>query len=79
MEDHRFFDLQRYDNGTGYMAKVLNDYIQHETSIPGYNFTYMNGAKFTKNKNEIYPIPQAQIDLSVKDGKSALTQNPGYQ
>ncbi|MBN8857578.1 MAG: RagB/SusD family nutrient uptake outer membrane protein [Sphingobacteriales bacterium] len=79
MEDHRFFDLQRYDNGSGYMTKVLNDYIKHETSIPGYNFTYMNGASFTQNKNEIYPIPQAQIDLSVKDGKATLTQNPGYQ
>ncbi|NDD15546.1 MAG: RagB/SusD family nutrient uptake outer membrane protein, partial [Chitinophagia bacterium] len=24
------------------------------------------------------PIPQTQIDKSVKDGKSVLTQNPGY-
>ncbi len=77
-EGHRFFDLQRYDNGTGYMADVLNAYIQHETNIPGYNFEYMNGAVFTKGKNEIYPIPQAQIDLSVQEGASALTQNPGY-
>lgn len=78
MEGHRFFDLQRYDNGTGYMADVLNSYIQHETSIPGYNFEYMKGAKFTKGKNEIYPIPQAQIDLSVENGASMLKQNPGY-
>ena len=60
------------------MANVLNAYIQHETTIAGYNFVYMNGAKFTKGKNEIYPIPQAQIDLSVVDGKSVLTQNPNY-
>jgi hypothetical protein len=78
MEGHRFFDLRRWDNGTGYMANVLNAYIQHETTIAGYNFVYMNGAKFTKGKNEIYPIPQAQIDLSVVDGKSVLTQNPNY-
>jgi hypothetical protein len=39
----------------------------------------MIGAKFTKGKNEIFPIPQAQIDLSVVDGKPAiLQQNPGY-
>lgn len=78
MEGHRFFDLQRYDNGTGYMAEVLNAYIQHETHITGYNFEYMNGATFTKGKNEIYPIPQAQIDLSVEKGAPTLIQNPGY-
>ncbi|WP_236971716.1 RagB/SusD family nutrient uptake outer membrane protein [Membranihabitans marinus] len=78
MEHHRFFDLQRYDNGSGYMADLLNDYIQHETSIPNYNFYYMEGAKFTKGKNEIYPIPLEQIDLSVKDGEPTLIQNPNY-
>lgn len=78
MEGHRFFDLQRYDNGTGYMADVLNAYIQHETHIPGYNYLYMNGAHFTKGKNEVYPIPQAEIDLNVTNGASVLKQNPGY-
>ena len=78
MEGHRFFDLQRYDNGTGYMANVLNAYIQHETGIPGYNFLYMEGAEFIKNKNELFPIPQVQIDLNVVGGTSVLEQNPGY-
>ncbi len=78
MEGHRFFDLHRYDNGTGYMADVLNAYIQHETSIPGYNFLYLEGAKFTKGKNELFPIPQVQIDLNVTDGASVLKQNTGY-
>lgn len=78
MEGHRFFDLRRWDNGTGYMADVLNAYVKHETSIANYNFVYMNGAKFTKGKHEIYPIPQAQIDLSVSNGTAALKQNPNY-
>jgi starch-binding outer membrane protein, SusD/RagB family len=78
MEGHRFFDLQRYDNGSGYMADVLNAYIQHEVNVPGYNFLYMEDAVFSKNKNELYPIPQVQIDLSVREGSSALKQNPGY-
>lgn len=78
MEGHRFFDLQRYDNGTGYMADMLNAYIQYETSIPNFNYQYMRGAKFTKGKNELYPIPQAQIDLSVREGASLLKQNPNY-
>ncbi len=33
-----------------------------------------NGKAFVDGKNELYPIPQAQIDLS----KGQLTQNPGY-
>ncbi|WP_439584363.1 RagB/SusD family nutrient uptake outer membrane protein [Dyadobacter bucti] len=78
MEGHRFFDLQRYDNGTGYMADVLNAYIIHETTIPGYDFQYMKGATFKKGKNEIFPIPQTQIDLSTVDGASVLVQNPNY-
>jgi len=78
MEHHRFFDLQRYDRGTGYMADILNAYIKHETTIPGYHFDYMTGATFTKGKNEIFPIPQTQIDLTMKDGASLLKQNPGY-
>jgi hypothetical protein len=78
MEGHRFFDLQRYDNGTGYMADVLNEYIQHETHVPGYNFLYMQGAEFVQGKNELYPIPQNQIDLSVTGGSSMLNQNPNY-
>ena len=78
MEGHRFFDLQRYDNGTGYMADVLNNYLRHEANIPNFNLVYLKDARFTKGKNELYPIPQAQIDLSVKEGISILKQNPGY-
>ena len=78
MEGHRFFDLQRYDNGTGYMADVLNNYIQYETSIPGYSYQILKGAKFTKGRNEIYPLPLRQIDLSEKGGEFLLKQNPGY-
>ncbi|MGA0559660.1 RagB/SusD family nutrient uptake outer membrane protein [Larkinella sp. VNQ87] len=78
MEGHRFFDLRRWDNGTGYMANALNAYVKHETSIPGYDFTYMKGASFKKGKSELYPIPQAQIDLSVVSGAATLKQNPGY-
>ena len=77
MEGHRFFDLQRYDNGTGYMISALNAYISHETTIAGFNYVNRQGVTF-KEKNELYPIPQAEIDLSVKDGTSLLIQNPGY-
>lgn len=87
LEHHRFFNLQRYDHatysgkgydGTGYMANVLNSYIEYESSIPGYSHSYMQNAHFTKGQNEVYPIPQQAIDISVKNGEAALKQNPGY-
>ncbi len=78
MEGHRFFDLQRYDNGTGYMANTLNTYILHETTIPGFIYSNRANATFVKAKNELYPIPQVEIDLSTKGGVSLLKQNPGY-
>ncbi len=78
MEGHRFFDLQRYDNGTGYMGDILNAYIQHESNVPNFNPVILKGATFKKGKTEIYPIPQNQIDLSVVSGKPVLIQNPNY-
>lgn len=76
MEGHRFFDLQRWDNGTGYMADVLNAYIQHETAT--FDYQILKGAVFKSGKNEYFPIPQSQIDISRKNGNITLKQNPGY-
>ncbi|HUP13745.1 MAG TPA: RagB/SusD family nutrient uptake outer membrane protein [Niastella sp.] len=66
MEGHRFFDLVRW----GIAAETLNAYIGREKT----RRTYLANAVFTKGKNEYYPIPQGQIDLT----KGALVQNPGY-
>jgi starch-binding outer membrane protein, SusD/RagB family len=80
MEGHRFGDLQRWDNGTGSMADELNAIIDHELNHTPATFNPPNlqGVVFTKGKNEIYPIPQKQMDLSVVNGASVLIQNPGY-
>lgn len=67
-EGHRFFDLVRW----GVAADVLNDYLAYESQ---YLVTKFGGASFTAGKNEIYPIPQSQIDIQ---GSDILTQNPGY-
>jgi hypothetical protein len=82
MEGHRFFDLQRYDGtyggveAKGYMAALLNAYIQVNTHYPQAFFanTVLQGAQFTAGRNEIYPIPTQQI--SIEGG--ALKQNPQY-
>ncbi len=77
MEGHRFFDLQRYDGiyggpePKGYMAGVLNAHIKADTRISN---PVLNGHTFTPNKNELYPIPQGQIDIEG----GPLKQNPGY-
>ncbi len=67
-EGHRFFDLVRW----GVAAPVLNAYLQFEGARL---VTALGGAHFTAGKNEVYPIPQAQIDVQ---GADVLQQNPGY-
>lgn len=70
MEGYRFFDLVRW----GQAPIALNGYFGTESKL----VTDVTGAHFTAGKNEHYPIPQQQIDLTQKDGKNTLTQNPGY-
>jgi len=77
MEGHRFFDLQRQDAiyggpaGASFMANTLNAYIKLDTRISN---PVLNGSTFTAGKNELWPIPQNQIDIEA--GK--LKQNPNY-
>ncbi len=68
-EGHRFFDLVRW----GVAAQVLNAYLQGPDGTR--LATALGGAHFTAGKNEVYPIPQSQIDLQ---GADVLKQNPGY-
>jgi hypothetical protein len=70
MEGHRFFDLVRW----GSPDVALNAFLQYESKLT----TDLTGGHFTKGRNEYFPIPQTQIDLSVKGGKSVLVQNHGY-
>ena len=77
MEGHRFFDLQRWDNGTGLMANILNAYVAKEKTR--YSFYYIvNSATFKKGINEYFAIPQVQIDAENATGVQNLKQNPGY-
>lgn len=70
MEGHRYFDLARWGIAATEMAKFFT-----------YEGTYtsdIRGGTFQANKNEYYPIPQAQIDLSTVAGAPTLTQNQNY-
>jgi hypothetical protein len=71
MEGHRFFDLARW----GIAEETLNAYITYESKIT----SDVGGGRFVKGRNEQYPIPQRQIDLSTRGGVSSLKQNPNYQ
>ncbi len=84
LEGHRFFDLQRYDLAQpGYMSGLLNTYIPAEVQkwefyLPGLTYDILKGAIFTQGKNEIYAIPQSQIDQSNTNAGPTLKQNPGF-
>jgi hypothetical protein len=80
MEGHRFFDLSRCDAYNGgpagsIMTTEIEKYLKNTRDFgDSFKSLVMKVAKFGSNKNEIYPIPQQQIDLS----KGQLKQNPGY-
>jgi hypothetical protein len=78
IEGHRFFDLSRYDNGTGSMAATLNAYVSVEKNRRGF-YLVNNSASFTKGVNEYFAIPQVEIDVENATGTIYLKQNPGYQ
>ncbi len=78
MEGQRFFDLARWDNGTGTMATTLNNYVNVEKNRSGF-YRVNNGASFTKGVNEYFAIPLNEIDAENAKGTVNLKQNPGYQ
>lgn len=65
-EGTRFFDLVRW----GIAAETVNEYFTVERT----RRTYMGEAKFTKNKDEYFPIPKNQINFS----KKLYQQNYGW-
>ncbi|MEP7258504.1 MAG: RagB/SusD family nutrient uptake outer membrane protein, partial [Flavitalea sp.] len=69
-EGHRFFDLVRW----GIAAQYINAYLDTEKT----RIEHLQGVQFTAGKNEYFPLPQIEIDLSNVDGQPLLKQNPGY-
>ena len=65
-EQQRFFDLVRW----GIAAETLNRYFEVEKT----RHSFLNNARFTKNKDEYLPIPQNQINFS----RGVYKQNIGY-
>lgn len=65
-EGTRFFDLVRW----GIANETVNEYFSVERT----RRTYMGEAKFTKNKDEYFPIPKNQINFS----KKLYQQNYGW-
>ena len=80
LEGFRFFDLQRWNKDQQFpqdMAALLNAYATVEKTRPSL-FSVNKDAVFHKGVNEVYPVPQAQMDISNAGGAKNLTQNPGY-
>ncbi|MCW9707525.1 RagB/SusD family nutrient uptake outer membrane protein [Fodinibius salsisoli] len=72
MEGHRYFDLVRWGEAKEKLD-AFYDYMGGELGFSTYQ-----GASFTSSKNEYYPIPQTQIDLTTVEGQPTLEQNQGY-
>ncbi len=66
LEGFRFFDLVRW----GIAAEYVNTYLDVEKT----RHTYLLEAKFTKGRDEYFPIPKQQINFS----KKLYSQNNGW-
>ena len=75
MEGQRLFDLHRY--GTAVATQVMTDYLTIEKGA--LRRAYKAAQLPYASKNDFYPIPQVEIDLSKLAGQpSTLTQNTGW-
>ena len=70
MEGQRFFDLKRW----GIMPQTLTDYLTAEKV----RRPYLTAATTPTTRNNLYPIPSLQLELSKVNGVSTLTQNTGW-
>ncbi len=70
-EGHRYFDLARWGIG----AETMNAYYAYESKF----VSDLPSAHYTKGKNEYYPIPQVQVDLSNTGSGPTLKQYGGYR
>ncbi|PYP19874.1 MAG: hypothetical protein DMD54_01710, partial [Gemmatimonadetes bacterium] len=73
MEGQRFFDLRRY--GGAYAAQTMATFLLKEKTRRSYKATQL---PYLSPLNDLYPIPVAEIDLSIVGGQKRLTQNPGW-
>lgn len=76
LEGHRFFDLVRWGETTNSNANGNPDNLQanYEYNATLAGASILGSFRFAPGKNDVFPIPQGQIDLSA--GK--LKQNPNY-
>lgn len=78
-EGHQYVDMARWNGHDFAMDTEMNSFFKREAPKLLNSANLYHQGIFVKNKNEYLPIPQRQIDLSVKaDGESVLVQNPGW-
>jgi hypothetical protein len=75
MEGQRFFDLRRYGGATA--TQVMTSYLTLESGA-GRRAYKVAQTPYSSPRYDLYPIPQAQIDISNVGGQQKLTQNPGW-
>ncbi|MBN1158781.1 MAG: RagB/SusD family nutrient uptake outer membrane protein [Bacteroidales bacterium] len=69
-EGHRFYDVVRFGKG----EEIFNEFLATESI----RFDYLSGHEYTDIPDALLPIPTEVIEKSLKDGKTTITQNPGY-
>lgn len=77
MEGQRFYDIRRW--GMPYAADAINGYVKGEGGgAEMARRPYLINAETFSQKHLLFPIPNAQIELSTVGTEQRLTQNPGW-
>jgi hypothetical protein len=75
MEGQRLYDLRRY--GGAVAQQVMTDYLTVEKG-PTRRAYKAAQLPYSSPRNDLYPIPQVEIDLSTIGGVQKLKQNPQW-
>ncbi len=72
LEGHRYYDLKR----TGRLEDAMADFVDYNLNRSGdpYDAGNRQGTLFDPSRHYLFPIPQAEIDLS----NGVVEQNPNY-
>lgn len=73
-EGHQFFDIVRTHRAQQIIKQDAMQYPQVTNPNDGRKATIEFGDQFQVGKNEIFPIPQTEVDVT----EGSVTQNPGY-
>ena len=75
-EDHRYWDLIRWNDAASVLNKSIKGVIVRKNNLGGYQYSYATVATRTFDAEKHYYLPFTRKEITNSHG--TLTQNPNY-